>query len=82
MDRGGQVASQQHIREAEGAAGRTDAGLFRGRSLIPLVTFAVVRSGRVDAVSVDTGVTHTLVHIWERDRSGRPTDVKRHACTG
>lgn len=58
-------------------AGRTDAGLLGGRPLVPLMALAVVRSGRVDTVPVDTGVTHTLVHIWKRE--GRDSDFKHAA---
>ena len=32
------------------------------------MALAVVRSGRVDTVPVDTGVTHTLIHIWKGER--------------
>lgn len=40
-----------------------DAGLFGWSSLISLMTLAVVRSGRVDTVSIDAGITNTLIHI-------------------
>lgn len=69
-DRGGKVSLRQHGRKAKfrSPAGRTDAGLFGRRALVTLVALAVVRSGRVDTVPVDTGVTHTLVHIWRREK--------------
>lgn len=64
------MALRQHVREAKfsSTARRTDAGLFGRRPLVPLMALAVVRSGCVDTVPVDTGVTHTLVHIWKRER--------------
>lgn len=40
-----------------------NAGLLGGGALIPLVALAVVRTRGVNAVSVHTGVTATLVHI-------------------
>lgn len=66
---GGKVALGQHVvggAKLRHTAGRTDAGLLGGRPLVPLMALAVVRSGRVDTVPVDTGVTHTLVHIWKK----------------
>lgn len=40
-----------------------NTGLFGGGSLVALVTLAVVRSRCVSAVSIDTGITHTFIHI-------------------
>lgn len=39
------------------------AGLFRGGSLVTLMALALVSSRCVDTVSVDTRITHTLIHI-------------------
>lgn len=44
----------------------TDAGLLGGGALIPLVALAVVGTRGVNAVSIYTGVTATLVHIYKR----------------
>lgn len=40
-----------------------NAGLFGWSSLVSLVTLAVVRSRCVDTVSIDAGITNTLIHI-------------------
>lgn len=40
-----------------------NAGLFGGGSLVALMALAVVGSRCVDTVSIDTGITHTLIHI-------------------
>lgn len=39
------------------------AGLFRGGSLVTLMALALISSRCVDTVSVDTRITHTLIHI-------------------
>lgn len=46
----------------------TNAGLFDGISLVALMALAVVRSRCVDTVSIDAWITHTLIHIWGKDR--------------
>lgn len=40
-----------------------DTGLFGGSSLVTLVALAVIRSRSVGTVSIDTGITHTFIHI-------------------
>lgn len=40
-----------------------DTGLFGGGSLVTFMTLAVVRSRCVSTVSIDTGITHTFIHI-------------------
>ena len=55
-----------HIRKASGRTGLalTNAGLLGGGALVALMTLAVVRPRRVDTVSVNTGVTDTLIYVW------------------
>lgn len=40
-----------------------NASLFGRSSLVPLMTLAVVRARCVDTISINTGVTHTLIDI-------------------
>lgn len=40
-----------------------NTSLFGGGSLVAFVTLAVVRSRCVSTVSIDTGITHTFIHI-------------------
>lgn len=54
----------------------TNAGLLGGSALIPLVALAVVRTRGVNAVSVHTGVTATLVHIYKRNKRTKYYNMK------